>query len=1366
MVNYESAIPIREEMINSICSRLTQIERLVELLNSAGMYDINRVSEDYFCGLFNILYDLKLVNLNAIKENYPGIDLGDRSEKIAMQVTTTRRREKTEKTIKNFIEKKYYSEYDTLWVFVIGRKTEFRNPFDTEGMFSFDHKKHVIDLSDIAKKVSHSTDATLRQLVAYLDEAHNNYSSLQAISETVKIECELCEGFISRPWISKKYRNKGMLDFQRERLSERPLDVIRSENRVALLSDAGNGKTQEACALTNLINENEEDLFAFCFKLKQYDGQKIEELIPDQYSKLPIQNVVFVLDGYDEIGDQNVSTSFRKKLNIFTSSKPDVKVVVTSRTNHYSVTEAGFDGTLNDFEEYFIENLTFGMLENYVDRRGLDREAFFSQINAKSLNGIVTNAFFAVEIVKLYKSNPVLPERKFLLKGIIEKSIKADLTHHEFNSNEADFDNLPMLLRKVGFVNECLGRNNLSEEEFKKVFADRTAKELIKRSSLWKKGVGDWAFIHNNFGEFFAAELLSKVPFESCKQIIGTGVDFNYLKPTWINTISFLADMSNDEGLTNWIIEGNISLIAHFESDRLGDDAKEQIFAKYYAYYNTRKIWLPYEIRSAISDAGLVCEKSIVELLLEDIEENKHFTIVANAISVLGGLKTVFGLGDVIKQKLVNVCNSGKYRKYEIKDAIEVLADLGYINQAELEDIITQNATKEEQYLRTGYFHAINALGLSDNMIEYIFDVYDKVNSHDEDESTLIDQDMQYERLFASLKDEKSVERTLTLLEKKRDRFDFSSSVISGLLKSLRYNFKRSSQLAHFVSKLYIILEKGYGRDIRDVVKLINELQINSAIIELLLSDGSIRHINSIETVLDKKSVELIVSYYSSDEFDQNIAKSIIVNLDAESPMVLPIFEVHKTVTGEDRLERVHEYRKTHLEAEKSKDSFVEAIFDRERLGEYIDSLVEDLFEGDTVTVEGLYDHDRISASDYNDIYREVANLLRMQFKSDEVVNSKMLESLEWDHFVLNAIYQRHRNRRDFILEGDTLFKLKDICLKGIQQYRDKPIMTFTNGEYKGIYWHAIFLALLYFKYGFDYDEFFLLEMIRIDSVYFHQVEDSFNKIVAGVREHKLTEKVVKNIEFGYMRGTVLKDHLEYCINKKVELTVDSVKAYLDVKTDDIIGRKACYRYLIFIKGASWFMEAMYTSVSDDLRTEVQRLLIEEDTNAVIPILMDQLKSSNEESIRMQAAKNLMKCNDIRGLEYYYNWIVIHNSSYIQNHSYDSINNAVGEFVNPDGIVMLADICTRSLATDFIDDDFDHLYRYAKTALKTIAEESKEQVEKVIMVIDEAISANNAILNIGFMNNIIEEIRSDEKYKNYRACTLDEALNYYEQLTH
>lgn len=1365
MSNYDSAIPIRSEMIDIICNRLMQIERLVELLNSAGKYDINHVAEDYFCELFNIIYGINLKNLNAIKEFYPGIDLADKNEKLSVQVTSSRKRSKINYTIKNFIEKKYYNEYDTLWIFVIGKKTSFRKPFDTDDYFVFDHKKHVIDLRDIAKKVGHTKDEKLSELVEYLDKAHNFYSSHRVIGETKKLTYELCEDFINRTWISKTYKNKGMIDFQRERLSEKPIDVIRGNNRVALLSDAGNGKTQEAYALTSLINKYEEELFAFYYKLRQYDGQEIEDLIPDQYSKLPINNTVFVLDGYDEIGDRKVSASFRKKLNVFTSSNPDIKVIVTSRTNHYRIAEDEFEGTLNNFEEYFIENLTDEMLENYLERRGANREKFFSQINEKSLYGIVSNVFFAVEIVKLFLENPVLPDRKSLFKTIIDKSIRTDLSHHEYNIDEDDFDDLPMLLKKAGFINECLGQNNLTDDEFKFVFSDKYGRGLIKRSSLWNKdGSGSWSFIHNNFGEFLAAELLSTVPFQTYKKVIGTGVEYDYLKPSWINTISFLTDMSDDEALSNWIIENNISLIGHFESDRLSNDAREQIFEKYYTYYNSRKIWLPYEVRTAISDARLVHKSSIIESLLKDIQENMHFTIVGNALNIIGGLRNTFGKDERIKETLFDICYSEYYRKYEIKVAIEVLSDFGYITQVELEELITYNNVKEEQYIRTAYFHAINALGLADSMIKYILKVYDKVNSYDEGENTLVEQNMQYEKLFKSLNKEKSIEDTLIFLEKKKDRFDFSSAVIDGILKSLRYNFKDSNKLIPFVCGLYVILEKTFSSNIKKVVKLINELKINSAVIKLLIVDGRIRYISSIESIIDKNAVETIVAYYLSDNFNEDVAKALIANMNAKATIVRPIIKIHQTKTGEDHLGKLLQNKAVRIKANKSQDQFVKSIFNPITLGKYIDRLVEELFSNQTVTVKDLFDNDIVPISKYTNLHREVANLLRMQFKSEEIVGSKMLKSYNWDDFVLKTLYRRHSNQRSFKLVGDELSELENICLRSIREYKDKPIFKIIDGEYKGIYWLAIYLAYFYFKYDFDYDEFFLLKMIRIDSIYLLQFEDSFNKIADKVTENKLTEKVIENIVYGHMSGAVLKNHMEYCYNRNIILDIEDVKAYLDLSAEDDFGKMACIKYILFLKGSHWFIDNIFYNLPRNLRIETLRLLIEKDHNAVVPILIDQLLNSDKEPIRMQAAEFLIECNDIRGLEYYYSWIIEHNSSFSQKYSYKSINSAVASFMNTEGNQLLADMCAKSLDEDFSDDDFENLYRSTKNALISIAKESKTQAIRVVRIVNQTIKANESINNIGFMNNIIEQIKSDARYKNYSAYSLEEALTLYDTI--
>lgn len=68
MDNDNSIMPIRGDLVKQICVRLERVERLTELLNSAGRFDSNHTLEDYFCGLFNIVYNLELINLNYKKK--------------------------------------------------------------------------------------------------------------------------------------------------------------------------------------------------------------------------------------------------------------------------------------------------------------------------------------------------------------------------------------------------------------------------------------------------------------------------------------------------------------------------------------------------------------------------------------------------------------------------------------------------------------------------------------------------------------------------------------------------------------------------------------------------------------------------------------------------------------------------------------------------------------------------------------------------------------------------------------------------------------------------------------------------------------------------------------------------------------------------------------------------------------------------------------------------------------------------------------------------------------------------------------------------------------------------------------------------
>ena len=97
-----------EILKKQIAFNLAVLSRYVEGLNTIHYFDINTSSEDFFKGLLNRIYGYELENINIIDMNSCAIDLGDKKNKIAIQVTSNKKSEKIKKKKKKFLEKELY----------------------------------------------------------------------------------------------------------------------------------------------------------------------------------------------------------------------------------------------------------------------------------------------------------------------------------------------------------------------------------------------------------------------------------------------------------------------------------------------------------------------------------------------------------------------------------------------------------------------------------------------------------------------------------------------------------------------------------------------------------------------------------------------------------------------------------------------------------------------------------------------------------------------------------------------------------------------------------------------------------------------------------------------------------------------------------------------------------------------------------------------------------------------------------------------------------------------------------------------------------------------------------------------------------
>lgn len=60
----------------------------IEIHNAVGFFNINNIAEGLAQKLLNEIYGYDLENLNYKQINYPDIDLGDKDNKIAFQITS------------------------------------------------------------------------------------------------------------------------------------------------------------------------------------------------------------------------------------------------------------------------------------------------------------------------------------------------------------------------------------------------------------------------------------------------------------------------------------------------------------------------------------------------------------------------------------------------------------------------------------------------------------------------------------------------------------------------------------------------------------------------------------------------------------------------------------------------------------------------------------------------------------------------------------------------------------------------------------------------------------------------------------------------------------------------------------------------------------------------------------------------------------------------------------------------------------------------------------------------------------------------------------------------------------------------------
>lgn len=170
----------RQEYFDSIEKRITWLAVRTKTRGKQNLLELNLYLEHFFENLLNIVYGYKLKNLNKENSNAKGVDLIDRVDKLAFQVTTTATAAKINSSIDKL--KEDYQGY-TLKFMIIGINVQSslaKKKYNDNEYIRFNPVHDILDIDMLLKEIFHIDTEILEKIYNFC----KNEVRLEEVSQT------------------------------------------------------------------------------------------------------------------------------------------------------------------------------------------------------------------------------------------------------------------------------------------------------------------------------------------------------------------------------------------------------------------------------------------------------------------------------------------------------------------------------------------------------------------------------------------------------------------------------------------------------------------------------------------------------------------------------------------------------------------------------------------------------------------------------------------------------------------------------------------------------------------------------------------------------------------------------------------------------------------------------------------------------------------------------------------------------------------------------------------------------------------------------------------------------------------------------
>lgn len=1165
--------------------------------------------------------------------------------------------------------------------------------------------------------------------------------------------------------------------------------LVEQQSRIVLLGSAGSGKSTELADLVAFFSVKDSLLVPVFQKMNTYSDQEIENFLPENWNKIPENNCLIILDGLDEVEPSNFNTAV-KRIGSFSSKFPNIRIVVSCRTNFYDFPHSISGGTLSDFNIYLFDDIDMRDIVTYANEEyKVSGEDFVSEAYDKQFKDLIIQPFFLNLLLIKYQMQGNLAISKVeLLNDFVEQRFDFDQQHYiGITTVKLDRKYVMRLLRKVALTMEYMGKNYVTSDQLKKILTDPDDLQLIKFSTTFKNFESDplmWGFEHNNIQEYLAASSLREMPVEKIKEIIS----FNdkLIKPSWINTLFFLMSIVHCDirnGLIEWIVSIEEEILVKIEPDKVDEQTRFEIFKNIFNNYKEQGVWL----RSNKFTSGELARFAPVEeandFLLNELlnAKNTRFTRL-NALNLIEDQQLGVNESFQTKKALLTFIFENTNEVHYFSTAANALVSLGYAQQGIIDQLMEVYGERKNQHIRFGMYKLIHKAKLESKYIDYLiegFRISDK--DPDREKTNLLDESILLGQALSAQFEIDALRKLLNFLSTEGRnrilfRLDNSHKVLISVINhsvDLYNQYPDIYKLVYNVYKQHIRVGDEKSLDI--IYSFFVETKTSLQIFKVIFVDTEIPSHDKArlyKRLIDKQVVDYVVGQYKSAKLNDN--------------ELLSFYDDVKWFTGKDNVDRflyleeqvkansnllkdrvVLDMNKLRIENEERN---LELFFSAEKFRKELIQFFQ-RHEIDELNWDLLYRSKKYDYSDKKEILDLPFSLLSDFTTGSNVTTLQDVldfteQTQKFDDYLFRSLKDKLSNNSNIVL-NDVQIEILTTWVNDRISDTDIANAITVNKSNRNKTTFKIKAQILWFfisKFAIPINEEKILDFTTFDDVSrntevsldFSVIEKQAGKDAVGIR-------VISNLENDIDYDNAWRNNAIYALENGLQ---DAYPFILKAMADHIHNYHAKEQVLKVydkhVKESKDLLSLLHIIANDNIRWAIINLIIakgtynEEIRNFLTAVIENDIEPGEE---KYRAAQQLTRLGDPIGTNYYLD--------YMLNHSDDDCDDQIDVYYDAAYLKNISDSVylpkvmglLKIAKTRNEKDEFDRLEIYVTEVLLNLATSSEENLKKVTDTLKLFIKENKGkIEHINFFYPFIDKLEHQFYSSQSQKGDIDTAL--------